>query len=61
MKYFDFIFDDDKNNVIVNFNRYIYYRNVFVFVNKLKNLKKISSNNRIREFVILCLCDDILI
>ena len=61
IEYFDFIFENDKNDVIVNFDRHVYYRNVFVFVDKLKNLKKDSSNNRIREFMISCLRDDVFV
>ena len=61
IEYFNFIFENDKNDVIVNFDRHVYYRDVFVFVDKLKNLKKDSSNNRICEFVISCLRDDVFV
>ena len=41
IEYFDSIYENDKNNSIVNVDRHIYYRDVFTFVDKLKNLKKI--------------------
>ena len=40
IEYFDFIYENEKNNSIVNVSRYIYYRDIFIFVDKLKNLKK---------------------
>ena len=57
--FFDFRRENDKNkNVIVNVDRHIYYKNVFVFIDKLKDLKKNSFDHRIRELIVECLRDD---
>ena len=60
--FFDSRRENDKNrNVIVNVDRHIYYKNIFVFIDRFKNLKKNSSDYRIREFIVECLRDDALI
>ena len=59
--FFDSRRENDKNkDAIVNVDRHIYYKNVFVFIDKLKNLKKNSSDHRIRELIVECLRDDAL-
>ena len=59
--FFDSRRENDKNrNVIVNVDRHIYYKDVFVFIDRFKNLKKSSSDHRVREFVVECLRDDAL-
>ena len=58
--FFDFRRENDKNkNVIVNVDRHIYYKNVFVFIDKLKDLKKNSFDHKIRELIDECLRDDV--
>ena len=60
--FFDFRRENDKNkNVIVNVDRHIYYKNVFVFIDKFKNLKKNSFDHKMREFIVECLRDDAFI
>ena len=59
INYFDFIYENDKNNIIVNVDRHIYYRDVFVFIDRFKNLEKNSLKTRIKKFVASCLRDDI--
>ena len=57
--FFDSRRENDKNkNVIVNVDRHIYYKNVFVFIDRLKNLKKNSFDHKVRELVVECLRDD---
>ena len=59
--FFDSRRENDKNkNVIVNVDRHIYYKNVFVFIDKFKNLKKSSFNHKICELIVECLRDDAL-
>ena len=59
--FFDFRRENDKNkDAIVNVDRHIYYKNVFVFIDRLKDLKKNSFDHRIREFIVECLRDDVL-
>ena len=44
MKYFDSKYQSEQgikistNDLIVNANKYVYYRNVYIFIDKLKNL-----------------------
>ena len=61
IKYFDFTYENEKNNSIVNVNRHIYYRDIFIFVDKLKNLKKSFIDAQFRKFVVFCLRNEILI
>ena len=57
--FFDPRREDDKNrDVIVNVDRHIYYKNVFVFIDRLKDLEKSSSDHRVRELVAECLRGD---
>ena len=41
MKYFDLKYQNEKifNFAIINVKKHVYYRDIYVFVNKLKNLK----------------------
>ena len=50
IEYFDFEFEKSINidNLIVNFNRYIFYRDIYVFVNRLKNLILLHNKNKLR-------------
>ena len=60
--FFDFRRENDKNkNVIVNVDRHIYYKNVFVFIDKFKNLQKSSFDHKMRKFIVECLRDDVFI
>ena len=60
--FFDFRRENDKDrDVIVNVDRHIYYKNVFVFIDRFKNLKKNSSDHKVRELVVECLRDDVFI
>ena len=60
--FFDSRRENDKNkDVIVNVDRHIYYKNVFVFTDKLKDLKKSFFDHKIRELIVECLRDDALI
>ena len=61
IEYFDSTYENEKNNSIVNVDRYIYYRDVFIFVDRLKNLKKKFVDVRVREFVVFYLRNETLI
>ena len=61
IEYFDWTYKNEKNNSIVNIDRYIYYRNIFIFVDRLKNLKKDFVDARVRELVVFCLRNETLI
>lgn len=57
IEYFDFEYEDffDKNSFIMNFNRYIYYRDIYVFIDRLKNLKQNLFDFKIKKYVFACL------
>ena len=60
--YFDSRRENEKNTkIIVNVDRHVYYKDVFVFIDKLKNLEKKSSDHRVREFIVECLREDVII
>ena len=42
IKFFDFIYDDfnDDNFVIINVDKHVFYHDVYVFCDRLKNLAK---------------------
>ena len=60
--YFDSRRSNDKNTkIIVNIDRHVYYKNVFVFIDRFKNLEKNSFDHRVRELIVECMRDDALI
>ena len=60
--YFDSKYSNssNKNSFIMNFDRYIYYRDVYVFIDWLKNLKQNFFDFRIKKYVFACMKNDIL-
>ena len=50
----------NKNSFIMNFDRYIYYRDVYVFIDRLKNLKQSFFDFRIKKYVFACMKNDAL-
>ena len=63
VNYFDFDYKNsiDTNQFIVNFDRHNFYRDVFIFIDHLKNLKKISFDSKIKKLMFICLKSDVLI
>ncbi|KAG6989824.1 hypothetical protein G7Y79_00063g093750 [Physcia stellaris] len=60
--YFDFRRLNDKNTkVIVNIDRHIYYKNVFVFTDRLKDFEKNLFDHRVRELIVERMRDDAFI
>ena len=57
--FFNFIFEKEKS--IVNSRKYIFYKDVYIFVNRLKKIVIIKNNNKIREILSIYLCDEIFI
>ena len=58
VKFFDFIYENLNNFSIINVNRYIFYRNVFIFIDYLKNLiKKNIEEIKIKKFILDCFKD----
>ena len=63
IEYFDSRFEKLTNtsNLIVNSNRYIFYRDIYVFVDRLKNLTSLRDENKFRIVISQCFHDTILI
>ena len=57
VNYFDFDYENsfDTNQFIVNSKRHNFYRDVFIFTDHLKDLKKIFSNFRLKKLIVICL------
>ena len=54
-------FQKKKSSMIVNVDRHVFYRNVYNFIDKLKELKQNFFEFKIKKFVSSCLRDEILI
>ena len=55
--YFDSNYENsfEKNFLIIIFERHTFYRDVFIFTDRLKNLKKKISDSRIKKYVFVCM------
>ena len=55
--YFDSNYENssEKNFFVVIFERHIFYRDVFIFIDRLKNSKKNFSEFKIKKYVVDCL------
>ena len=62
VNYFDFDYEDsfDTNQFIVNSKRHNFYRDVFIFIDHLKNLKKTFFDSRVKKLISICLKKDAL-
>ena len=59
INFFDLIFKKEKS--IINSRKYIFYKNVYIFVNRLKDFIIIKNNNKIREILLIYLRNKIFI
>ena len=59
--YFDSILKNAENRSVINVDRYIFYRNVYVFETRLKNLIKKPFDDKIRKLISFCLRNSVLI
>ena len=57
VNYFDFDYENsfDTNQFIVNSKRHNFYRDVFIFIDHLKNLKKTFFDFRMKKLINICL------
>ena len=57
IEYFDSDYEDsfEKDFFIVIFDKHIFYRDVFIFIDRLKNLKKNFSRFKIKKYIVDCL------
>ena len=52
--YFNLDYDDSSNALVVNAGRYVFYRDIFTFVDRFKDLSKIYNKNKIKALVLAC-------
>lgn len=51
--FFDFAYKNTNNRFIVNVNRYIFYRDIYVFVNRLKDfVKNFTNKQKIKNLIL---------
>ena len=57
IEYFDSDYENssEKDFFIVIFDKHIFYRDVFIFIDRLKNLKKNFSKFKIKKYIVDCL------
>ena len=57
IEYFDSNYEDsfEKNFFIIIFDKHIFYRDVFIFIDRLKNVKKNFSRFKIKKYIVDCL------
>lgn len=58
--YFDLKYFKDFNVYIISVEKHVYYRDVFVFIDKLKNLIKQKSNKILKSLMLTCFRNKIL-
>ena len=54
--YFDFEYENsiDTDQFIVNVKRYNYYRNVYIFIDYFRDLKKIDFDFKVKKLIFIC-------
>ena len=60
VNYFDSNYFEDFNVFIANVEKHVYYRNVFVFINKLKDMIKQRGSEALKSIVLICFRDKTL-
>ena len=66
INYFDFIYmnnnDSTSTILIINVDRYVFYRDVYVFIDRLKNLvNDFIEKQRVKNFLFDCFRNDVFI
>lgn len=63
IEYFDSKYDELANieSSIVNVEKHVFYRNVYAFVNRFKNLVSFRDNDKLKIAISQCLCESVLI
>ena len=59
IKFFDFTVDDLKS--VVNLNKHVFYKNIYAFVNYLKNVNSVLDKNKLKLITSQCLQNSVLI
>ena len=60
VKFFNFDYENVNNSVIVNADRHVFYKNVYIFNDKLKNLtKNFIDEQRMRKLILKCFRNEV--
>ena len=59
VEFFDFT--AEKIESVINFDKHVFYKNVYAFVNRLKNVNSVRKEDKLRFIISQCLRDTILI
>ena len=59
VKYFDSAIEEEES--VVTIKRYTFYKNIYIFINRLKNVAVSKSNNKVRETFSICFHDEAFI
>ncbi len=59
IEFFDSNIDDDDS--VVNVDRHVFYKNIYAFVDKLKNMITIREDDKLRTILSQCFRDAVLI
>ena len=51
----------DDQRSIINLEKHVFYKNIFAFVNRLKNVSSVREKNKLRLIISQCLRDTVLI
>ena len=53
--YFDFKLDEKGTSLVININKYVFYKNIYAFVNRFKNLAATYEKKAIKKVFFTCL------
>ena len=59
--FFDSEYEDVNNALIINVDKHVFYRNVYAFTDKLKNIALLRDENKFRIIISQCLRKSVLI
>ena len=59
VEYFDSVIEEERSIIIIK--RYIFYKNVYVFVNRLKDVATNKDNEKIRKTLSTCFRNKVFI
>ena len=61
IEFFDLEYENSNNSFIVNVDRHVFYKDVYAFIDRLKNLALLREKNKLRVIISQCLRDFALI
>ena len=59
--FFDFVYEDFTNSSMINVERHVFYRDIYVFIDKFKDFVNFKKENKVREILFICFRDNVFI